>query len=48
MDPYDPCVANRLVNGLQQNILFHVDDFKLIHKDTKVNDSFIGVLPEEY
>ena len=23
---YDPCVANWLVNILQQNILFHVDD----------------------
>ena len=45
---YNPCVANRLVNGLQQFILFHVDDFKLSQKDPKVNYSFIGVLREEY
>jgi hypothetical protein len=25
-NPYDPCVANRKVQGLQQTILFHVDD----------------------
>ena len=42
MNPYDPCVANILVNGLQQYILFHVDNCKLGHKDTMVNDSFIG------
>ena len=44
MNPYDPCVANRLVNGLQQSILFHVDDCKLSHKYPEVNDSFFGVL----
>ena len=48
MNPYDPCVANQLVNGLQQSILFHVDDCKLIQKDTKINDSFIGVIHGEY
>ena len=41
MSPYDPCVANLLVNGSQESILFHVDYFKLIHRDPKVNDSFI-------
>ena len=46
MNPYDPCVANGLVNGLQQYILFNVNACKLIHKNTKVNDSFIGVLLE--
>ena len=47
MNPYIPCVANRLVNVLQQYILFHVDDCKLCHKDTKVNDIFIEVIREE-
>ena len=46
MRPYDPCVANILVNGLQLSIIFHVDDCKLIHKYTKVNDSFIWLLRE--
>ena len=27
-NPYDPCVANKIVNGKQQTILFHVDDVK--------------------
>ena len=46
MNPYYTCVSNRIVYGLQQLILFHVDDCKLIHKDPKVNGIFIGVLRE--
>ena len=26
LNPYDPCVANRMVNGKQQTIVWHVDD----------------------
>ena len=48
MNTYDPCVVNRLVDGLQQYILFNVDDCKLRHKDTKVNESLIVVQQEEY
>ena len=44
MNPYDPCVAKRLVNILQQLILFHVDVFKLSYKYTKVNYIFIEVI----
>ena len=48
MNPYDLYVANRLLNRLQQYILFHVDYCKLSHKYTNVNDSCISVLSEEY
>ena len=48
INSYDPCVANILVNVLQQSIIFHVNDCKLIHKDPKVNCSFIVVICEEY
>ena len=48
MNPYDPCVDSWLVDGLQQSILFHVDDCKLRHKDPKVIASLIAVLCEEY
>jgi hypothetical protein len=37
-NPYDPCVANKKVQGLQQTILFHVDDLKSSHKMKSVND----------
>ena len=41
VNPYDPCVANRIVNGTQQTILFHVDDCKLSHVDASANDELI-------
>ena len=31
--PYDPCVANKTVNGYQMTICWHVDDLKVSHKD---------------
>ena len=38
---YDPCVANRIVDGKQQTIRFHVDDVMSSHIDAKVNDDFL-------
>jgi hypothetical protein len=39
---YDPCVANRKVNGAAQTVKFHVDDLKSSHIDPKVNDNFLS------
>jgi hypothetical protein len=38
--PYDPCVANKKVQGLQQTIIFHVDNLKSSHKSKSVNNKF--------
>jgi hypothetical protein len=40
INPYDICVANRVVNGKQHTITWHVDDLKSSHVDPKVNDEF--------
>ena len=37
---YDPCVANRMINGSQQTIRFHVDDILSSHVDPQVNTKF--------
>jgi hypothetical protein len=47
-NPYDPCVANRMIQGKQHTITFHVDDLKSSHVDSKVNDKFIDWLQEKY
>jgi hypothetical protein len=39
-NPYNPCVANKKVQGLQQTIVFHVDDLKSSHKSKLVNNKF--------
>jgi hypothetical protein len=41
INPYDPCVANKNIEGEHMTICFHVDDFKLSHRKTKVIDSMI-------
>ena len=48
LNQYDTFVENRMVNDKQHNIWFHVDDCKLIHQDSKVNDEFINTLPDEH
>ena len=35
---YDLCIANRMVNGKQHTVRFHVDDLLSSHVDPKVND----------
>ena len=47
-NPYDPCVANRMVKGKQQTIRFHVDDLMSSHMDPQVNDDFEKWLNQKY
>jgi Reverse transcriptase (RNA-dependent DNA polymerase) len=48
INPYDPCVANRTVNGKQHTVTWHVDDLKSSHVDAKVNDEFLLWLQKMY
>ena len=48
LNPYDGCVANKIVKGKQITICFHVDDCKISHEWTKVVDATIKWLRAEY
>ena len=48
VNPYDPCVANKMVDGQQMTISWHVDDLKASHKDSKVIDDFITWVEQTY
>jgi hypothetical protein len=48
INPYYPCVTNKMSEGDQMTICFHVDDGKLSHRKTKVMDSMIEYLRQEY
>jgi hypothetical protein len=48
LNPYDPCVANKIIKGEQMTICFHVDDCKLSHRKSKVMDKMIKWLRQEY
>ena len=36
LNPYDPCMANKTVNGAQLTVVWHVDDLKVSHVDAGV------------
>ena len=44
VNPYDPCVANKTVNGSQMTMMWHVDDLKVSHKEsTEVTKCIIAL-----
>jgi hypothetical protein len=48
LNHYDPCVANKQVNGEQLTVCFHVEDSKILHLTPKVVDKTIEWLRLEY
>jgi hypothetical protein len=45
---YDSCVANKIIDGRQCTIIWHVDDLKISHVETKVVDDVITLLEREF
>jgi Reverse transcriptase (RNA-dependent DNA polymerase) len=45
---YDPCVANKTVNGKQLTVAWHVDDLKVSHVEAKVVDDFLEQMEAEF
>jgi len=39
-NPYDPCVANKMIDDKQHTIRFHVDNIMVSHVSSLVNDKF--------
>jgi hypothetical protein len=48
INPYHPCVANKIINGKQLTICWHVDDLFLLHKDSTVVSNFLRWLSSRY
>ena len=48
INPYDPCVANKIVDGKQFTVLWHVDDMKASHVSTQRVDQFIDWARDKY
>ena len=45
---YDWCVANKQIEGRQCTLVWHVDDMKISHGDSRVVDGIIRLLEEEF
>jgi hypothetical protein len=48
INPYDPCVANKIINDKQMTICWHVDDLFIGHVDPIVVTSFLDWLAQRY
>ena len=48
LNPYNPCVANKIINSEQLTICWHVDDLKSSHLDPKVNDEFLQWIKDTF
>ena len=48
LNPYDKCIANRMVEGKQMTIAWHVDDCIVSHADQRVLDEFGKRMIEEF
>lgn len=48
LNPYDQCVANKMVNGKQCTIVWHVDDLKISHEDPEVVSNVLDDLNAEF
>jgi hypothetical protein len=48
INPYDPCVANKTVDGAQLTVCWHVDDLKASHAQSHVVDEFIDWVKSTY
>ena len=48
MNPYDPCVWNKMVDGKQMTIMFHIDNLLMSHKHPHIVTLFIKKLEQQY
>ena len=48
LNHYDPCVANKVINGKQMTIVWHVDDVKVSHADPQELNILINYLKNIY
>jgi hypothetical protein len=48
INPYDPCVANKMILGKQMTICWHVDDLFIGHEDPAVVSHFLRWLAQRY
>ena len=48
INPYDNCVANKIINGHQFTICWYVDDIKFSHKDKSVVNEMIKKIEDKF
>jgi hypothetical protein len=48
INPYDWCVGNKMIDGEQCTVIWHVDNIRISHEDPKVVTAILALLEERY
>jgi len=48
LNPYDKCIANKIINGSQCTISWYVDDNLITHKDQSVLDDIVKIIEDRF
>ncbi len=48
VNPYDPCVANKMINGSQMTVRWHVDNLMISHSSNEAILQFLRTLKDIY
>ncbi len=48
LNPYDTCITNKIIDGKQCTIGWHVDDLKILHVNPRVVESIVAQLNNKY
>jgi hypothetical protein len=48
VNPYDPCVVNKMINGSQMMVRWHVDDLMISHTSYGAIVQFLRALKDIY
>ena len=48
LNPYDLCVANKMVNGSQMTICWYVDDLKASHVDPHEAEKMMSIIEDQF
>ena len=48
INPNEPCIANKIINGKQCTIVWYVDDVKVTHEDEEVVKSILKMINDRF
>ncbi len=48
VNPYDPCIANKMINSSQMTVRWHVDDLMISHSSNEAISQFLHALKDIY
>jgi len=48
VNPYDPCVVNKMINGSQMTVRWHLDELMISHISSKAISQFLCALKDIY